>query len=221
MWEAVVELVRFAIVSIAQAFGGSVGTAVLLVSFGLRLALLPLTLRVARQARAQQERLAALKPQVERLRKRHAQDPSVLWRETQDLYRANEIRFFTPIGFFALLLQMPLFAALFSATRRGLGTKVRFLWVAELARPDAILTLVVSVLTAAVMSSAVATSSNSSAPGNAALGLVVVVGVATLVFLWSASSAVALSVGAGSAASALQNWLLKRSQQKQTLVGAI
>jgi hypothetical protein len=36
----------------------------------------------------------------------------------------------------------------------------------------------------------------------------------TLVFLWSASSAVALSVGAGSAVSVLQNWLLRRDARR-------
>jgi hypothetical protein len=36
----------------------------------------------------------------------------------------------------------------------------------------------------------------------------------TLVFLWTASSAVALSVGAGSAVSVLQNWLLRRDARR-------
>jgi hypothetical protein len=36
---------------------------------------------------------------------------------------------------------------------------------------------------------------------------------ATLAFLWTASSAVALSVGAGSMVSALQSWLLSRESR--------
>src|SRR5690606_30313909 len=114
MWEHAVELVRMVIVSVAHLCAGSLGSAVLLVSFGLRLALMPLTLRMARQASRQKERLAAIGPALERLRARHAKDPAVLMRETQALYRANDIRLFTPTGFASLALQAPLLMALFA-----------------------------------------------------------------------------------------------------------
>ena len=91
----------------------------------------------------------------------------VLLRETQALYRANGLRLFSADGIAALAIQAPLFAALFSATRRGLGTKVRFLWVAELARPDALLAWGVSVLTAIVMANTMAASGASTLPANA------------------------------------------------------
>ncbi len=213
MWESLVELVRAAIVTVAHACGGSLGAAVLVVSFGLRIALLPLTLRIARQARQRQALLAELKPRLERLRARHANDPAALLRETQALYRANGLRLFSADGIAALAIQAPLFAALFGATRRGLGAKVRFLWVAELARPDALLAWGVSVLTAIVMANAMSASGSSTLPANAVAVLALVVGAGTLVFLWSASSAVALSMGAGSLATLVQSWVLAREWQ--------
>lgn len=214
MWETLVELVRLSIVGVAHVCAGSLGSAVLLVSFGLRIALLPLTLRVAREARVQQAKLATLRPAIDSLKKRYATDPARMLQETQALYRAQGIRLFSPRSMLGMMLQAPLFAALFSATRRGLGAKVRFLWIAELSRPDVVLAWGVSALTAVVMAGAMQNSGNGGVPAAAAPIIAVVIGIGTLVFLWSASSAVALSVGAGSLASALQAWLLARDGQR-------
>lgn len=213
MWESVVELVRVAIVSVAQVCGGSLGSAVVLVSVGIRLALLPLTLRIARQARTQQERVAKLRPTIEALQKRYAGDPARLWRETQALYRKHDVRLLTPSGMVTMLVQAPLLGALFSATRRGLGEKIRFLWIAELGRPDAVLAWVVATLTAIVMAGAVASGGDKNALNAAAPIMAVVFGLATLALLWSASSAVALSVGGGSVVSGVQNWILARERR--------
>lgn len=216
MWEATVELLRLLIVSVASICAGSLGAAILLVSFGMRLALLPLTLRLAREARARQQRMAALRPELERLRRRYANDPARLWRETQALHERHGIRLFTPTGMLGLAVQLPLFAALFAATRRGLGAKVRFLWIAELARPDALLALAVAVLTGLVAAGAMGTSGTTEVSANLALVLAVIFGGMTLLFLWSASSAVGLSVGAGALVSALQTWILARDRRRET-----
>ena len=214
MWESLVDLVRVAILSVAQVCGGSVGTAVVLVSAGVRLALLPLTLRIARQARVQQERMARLRPSLEALQKRHAKDPAKLWQETQALYRKHDVRLFTPSGMIGLLVQAPLFGALFSATRAGLGAKVRFLWVAELARPDAALAWGVAALTAIVMAGSVTSGGDKNALGAAAPIMALVMGIGTLVFLLSASSAVALSAGAGAVVSGVQSLILARERRR-------
>src|SRR5690606_38579919 len=112
----------------------------------------------------------------------------------------------------SLALQAPLLMALFAATRRGLGTKVRFWWIAELARPDAVLAWGVACLTSVVVAMSMSNTGSSALPAGVSSLIAAAMGVATLVFLWSASSAVALSVGAGSLASALQHWLLSRDR---------
>ncbi len=208
MWDAFVELIRVTIYSTASICGGSLGAGIIAVSAALRLGLLPLTLRLARQAREQQAKIAALKPQLDALKRRHATDPARLITETQALYRANDIRLVTSGGVVGLLIQLPLLSALFAAVRAGLGARVRFLWIGNLALPDAILTAVVTLLAAGTMllmprpASATGTSQMVAMP--------LIVSGATLVFLWSASSAVALSIGAGSLVSGLQSWILAR-----------
>ena len=72
MWGSFVELLRAAIFGAAHVCGGSLGSGVLLVSAVVRLALLPLTLRLARRAREQQAKLATLKPQLDALQRRYA-----------------------------------------------------------------------------------------------------------------------------------------------------
>jgi membrane protein insertase Oxa1/YidC/SpoIIIJ len=150
------------------------------------------------------------RPAIEALQKRYAKDPASLMRETQTLYAANGIRILSPIALIGLLLQLPLLTGLLSAVRSGLGVRIRFLWIADLARPDALLLLAVTAITAGTMTMMPTTQEPSGASSAQFMLLLSVV--ATLVFLWSASSAIALSVGAGSLVSALQNWLLSRDR---------
>ena len=206
MWESFVELLRATIFAAAHVCGGSLGGGILLVSAGLRLTLLPVTLRMARRARQQQARIAALQPQVDALRRRFANDPGSLMRETRALYAANDIKLMTPSGLAGIAIQFPLLSGLFAAVRRGLGTKVRFLWVPDLARPDII------VLTGVAVAAAVGAMTTPAVPGRNAppTAMVVMMVLGTVVFLWSASSAVALSMGAQSLVTVLQNWLVSR-----------
>jgi YidC/Oxa1 family membrane protein insertase len=208
MWAGFVELLRAGIFAAAHVCGGSLGGGILLVSAGVRLALLPLTLRLARNARAQQAKLATLQPEIEALQRRFANDPTGLLRETRALHAKHGIRMLTPSGLLGMAIQFPVLGGLFAAVRTGLGAKVRFLWVSDLARPDGALLLIATALTAWGILSAPNT------PGQTTNQTpILVVGVLlTAAFLWTASSAVALSAGAGSLVSVLQNWLLSRDR---------
>jgi len=206
MWTGLVELVRATIFAGTHLVGGSLGAAVVLVSAVVRLALLPLVLRGARYARAQQAKLEELRPQIERLKARYKSDPARLFAETQALYRAHNVRPITASTLISAAIQLPLLGALFSAVRNGLGARVRFLWIADLSRVDLVLALIVTGLGAVAAS---ITSAAPASPVSTRMQMALGAGL-TLLFLWSASSAVALSVGAGSAVSVLQNWLIRR-----------
>src|SRR5690242_9686119 len=210
MWGSFVELLRALIFGAAHVCGGSLGSGILLVSAGVRLALLPLTLRIARRSRDQQIRLAAIQPQLAALEKRHASDPLRLMREVRALHAQHDIKLLTPSGFAGLAVQFPVLSGLFAAVRSGLGSKVRFLWIADLARADRTLVLGVAALTALGLMQTPTTLAQPGAQTASALVAVVV----TVALLWSASSAVALSVGAGSLVSVLQNWLLARDANR-------
>ena len=210
MWAAFVEVIRAAIFSAAHVCGGSLGGGILLVSAVVRIALLPLTLKLARRAREQQAKLAALKPELDAIRRRHASDPGRMMQETRALHAKHGITLFSPGSLAGFAVQMPLLGGLLAAVRNGLGAKVRFLWVADLARPDLTLLLGIAALTAWGVASA-PTSPGQSSQQN--IMMIAAVG-STMFFLWSVSAAMALSVGAGSAVSLLQNWILSREAAK-------
>lgn len=210
MWAAFVEVLRAAIFGAAHVCGGSLGGGILLVSAVVRIALLPLTLKLARRAREQQVKLAALKPELDALQRRYATDPRRMLQETRALHEKNGIKLLTPATFIGYAIQSPLLGGLFSAVRSGLGSKVRFLWIADLARPDVTLLLGVAALTAWGVSSS-PTPSGQTAQQN--VMMMVAVGF-TMFFLWSASSAVALSWATGSGINLLQNWMLNRETGK-------
>ena len=206
MWASLVEILRAAIFGAAHVCGGSLGAGILLVSAGVRLALLSLTLRLARRGREQQARLAAIKPEIDVLQRRFANDPGRLYREIGALHAKHDIKLFTPLGVVGAAIQLPLLGALFSAVRNGLGAKVRFLWIPDLARPDGLVALIVAGLTALGLAVAPAT------PGQHGPQTAVMVAslLGSALFLWSASSAVALAVGANSAVSVIQMVLMRR-----------
>lgn len=208
MWNAFVEVIRATIFAGSHLFNGSLGASILFVSAIVRLALLPLALRSARLAREQQARLAQLKPQLDRLQARHRTDPVRLMTETQALHAKHGISVIPRGSLIPNLVQMPLLGGLFAAVRGGLGVKVRFLWIVDLSRADVLLASIVAGL--AGVASAIAPAPSAPGPRAAAL----VVAAVTLAFLWSASSAVALSVGAGTAVSALQQWILRRESKR-------
>ena len=206
MWDSFVEILRATIFSVAHLCGGSLGGGIMLVSAGVRLALLPLTLRLARRAREQQARIATLRPQIEALQRRYASDPRRLVAEQRALYQQHGIRLMDPSTVIGFAIQLPILSGLFAAVRKGLGAKVRFLWIPDLARPEATALLGVTALSAWVASSTPVAPGQTTTP----TVFVVVAVIGTLVFLWSASSAVVLSMGAGSLVSLLHNWLLAR-----------
>jgi YidC/Oxa1 family membrane protein insertase len=210
VWAGLVELVRAAIFAGSHLLGGSLGASVIVVSALVRVATLPLAVRAARHGRAQQAKLAQLRPQLERLKQRYQADPRRLWTETQALYRKHDIRLMSGSALISAGIQLPLLGALFSAVRSGLGDRVRFLWIIDLSRVDALLVAVATSLAGFAAAFAAAVPASPAAPRFLAL----MVAGGTLIFLWSASSAVALSVGTGSAVSILQNWLVRRDARR-------
>jgi YidC/Oxa1 family membrane protein insertase len=211
VWDTFIELLRLLIVAGAHACGGSIGGGIALVSFLLRLALIPLSLKVARRAQEQLRKLAELKPMIERLQKRHAKEPAhstTLARETMALYKRNGVRMLDPLMLVAVATQGTLFSGILAVIRAGLGAGKRFLWIGDLSRPDVLLAMIAAGLVAWSIAL-----SGSSAPASGAQATTMlrvsmaISAVMTLVFLLSAGSGVAVSVAAGAVGAGVQGWL--------------
>lgn len=202
------DLFRSILFATAHWCGGSLGGAIFIVSFVLRLLMLPFALRMARRAREQAAILGTIKDELAALQKRHAADPVAAWQATRALHRQAGYQPFSFAGFLGAIIQWPLMAALFSAVRSGLGSRIGFLWVDDLARPDRWLVAIVTMLVAG--GSAMMVPSGSSR--GVAQAIVIIPTALTFAFLWFASSAIAVSYGAGSLVSLLQGWLVRREQ---------
>lgn len=112
------------------------GASLIILSCALFFLLYPLTLKSLKSMKAMQE----LQPEMERLRKENKDNPQKLNKEIMELYRRNKIN---PLGgCLPMLLQIPIFFALYQALIRSLELKgAKFLWIKDLSEPDRLFTL--------------------------------------------------------------------------------
>lgn len=112
------------------------GAAIVLLSFAIYLLLFPLTLKQMRSVKEMQ----VLQPKVEELRKAYKDNPQKLNKEIMGLYKEHKVN---PLGgCLPLLLQMPIFFALYQALMRSVVLKgANFLWIKDLSKPDQLFSL--------------------------------------------------------------------------------
>ena len=201
------DLFRAAIFAAAHVFAGSLGAGIVAVSLGVRLALLPLTIRLARRALAQQAILARLQPELQRLQARYGNDPAARWQRTQALYRREGLRLFDPVAVLGGLVQLPVLAGVYAAVRQGLGAASSFLWISNLLRSDVWLALAVALLSALVAYVGRAGRAGQASGSTTAVWLSAGF---VLLAAWRASAALVLSWGAGSLGTLVQGFLLRR-----------
>jgi YidC/Oxa1 family membrane protein insertase len=197
---------------LAVLFDGNMGWAILALALAVRLALLPLSLHLARRMRANQKIVASLEPQVAEIRKRLADRPAEMLPAMSALYKANGARLFDRSSLLGALLQLPVFGLLYKAIGNAGAGAGPFLWMRSLATPDAALTGIVLALTALS-----AYFMPSAAPDKAMLMMVVQV-VVTAFILWKLSAAVGLYWAASSAVSLLQSGVLRFDERRLNAV---
>ena len=201
IWSDIIDAVRALVFLASQACGHSVGGGILLVSLGVRVALLPLTLRMARRVREHQARIAAIAPKLEKLRQRYAKDQTALGQATLDLYRQHGIGVLPKGSLLSVLVQAPIGAALYRAFGSNVGTRTPFLWISDLARPDAALALVCATLAGVAVGAEPSVS-------RAAIAMNFIV---TGFLAWRLSASVGLYWAASNGVSAVQSLVLRRS----------
>jgi len=146
VWAAFVDLIAGALFALAGAFGGNMAAAIAVLSGLVRVALLPLTLRIAYRAVEQQAKLKKIQPELAELRRRHAKDAQRLLEETMKLHRRHGIKLADGGTLLGLAVQSPIFMALYRAIKRGLGHARRYWWLKDLAQPDGILLALTAVM---------------------------------------------------------------------------
>ena len=112
------------------------GWAIIILSLAVYFLLFPLTLKQMRSMKEMQ----VLQPKIEALRKEHKDNPQKLNKEIMELYKEHKVN---PLGgCLPLLLQMPIFFALYQALIRSVALRgAKFLWIKDLSTPDQLFTL--------------------------------------------------------------------------------
>lgn len=114
MWDALREFLG-TIVSFFYDLIPNLGVAIILLTIVVGVVLFPLTLKQTRSMKAMQE----IQPEVKRLQKEYKDDRQKLQEETMKLYRERNVN--PAAGCLPLLLQMPIWFALFQVLRSFAG----------------------------------------------------------------------------------------------------
>ncbi|KRM13224.1 preprotein translocase subunit YidC [Paucilactobacillus suebicus DSM 5007 = KCTC 3549] len=107
---------------ISNFFGGNYGWAIIIIVFIVRMVLLPVMISQMKKSTIQQEKMSMVGPQMREIqaRQKKAKTPeeqAAVSQEMMALYRENGISMTGGIGCLPLLIQMPVFAALYAAIR--------------------------------------------------------------------------------------------------------
>jgi YidC/Oxa1 family membrane protein insertase len=115
------------------------GIAIILLSILIYILLYPLSLRQMKSMKEMQ----AIQPEIEKLRIQYKENPQKLNKEIMELYKIHKINPFS--GCLPLILQLPIFIALYQALIRTVSLKgASFLWIKDLSEPDQLFTITVS-----------------------------------------------------------------------------
>lgn len=196
----------FAMTQLASLFDGNMGWTILALAVLVRLALFPLTLRLARNMLANQKKIKALQPQVDAIKARHADDPKAMFAAISALYKENGARMIDRSSLLGALIQLPVFGLLYRAiTTASTGA---FLWMRNLASPDILLAGIVLVLTA------IATYYSPTTAGETAMLLMAVQVVVIAFVLWKVAAGVGLYWAVSAFASVVQNLVLRVEERR-------
>ncbi len=130
------------LVWLSQILGNSLGWAIIVITFIVRLVLMPIMIKQSKNATVQQEKIAHIKPLMEDITKRQKEATSdaermAINQEMMQLYRDNNISMTGGIGCLPLLIQMPIFAALYAAIQYSPELSRSYFYGINLGQPNA------------------------------------------------------------------------------------
>ena len=116
IWTTIQEILAGMIALVYQVIP-SLGISIIVVTIVINILVFPLTLKQTRSSRAMQE----IQPEIKRLQKKYKDDPETLQKEMLGLYKEKGVN---PAGcLFPMLIQLPIWFALFSVLRVDTSTE--------------------------------------------------------------------------------------------------
>jgi YidC/Oxa1 family membrane protein insertase len=133
-----------AIKFLADDWGLGFGLAIIILTIIVRLAIMPLGLSQMKKSMIQQEKMQAVKPYTDDINKRlkaatSNEEKMQVQSELQNLYKENDINLMGGLGCLPLLIQMPIFTALFYDAKFTQGISESTFLGIDLGKPSLLL----------------------------------------------------------------------------------
>ncbi len=138
------------LIGLADVFN-SYGVSIIVVSIVVRMLMMPLTFSQAKKMLVQQEKMAKLKPYVDAIQERAKlaetqEEKMAIQQEQMELYRLNNVSLAGGMGCLPLLIQIPIFSALYTAIRYSTEIKEASFMGISLGEPYIILAFVTAAI---------------------------------------------------------------------------
>jgi len=146
IWDIWTAFITESVTLFTAQFGVSEAIAIVLFTLLARILLMPISLKSAYLMHRNRLMMQKIKPKIERLREIYSDNPSELARRTMELYKKNGIQVFDKTTIMNIGSQGILGLGVFQALRNMVFNS-KFLWIADIAKPDVILAFMVGVLT--------------------------------------------------------------------------
>ncbi|MCG8489479.1 MAG: YidC/Oxa1 family membrane protein insertase [Chromatiales bacterium] len=150
LWELWLTFITNGIDFLSAYLGVSEALAIIVFTLLSRMLLMPLSLKSSYLMYKNRLAVEKIRPEVERLREIYSDNPGELAKRTMAIYKKNGIRFIDRTSIMNIGSQGILGISMFQALR-NMAFSSKFIWIADIAKPDVILAFMVGVLTFASM----------------------------------------------------------------------
>lgn len=210
------------IVMLAEMLNGNYGLAIIAITIIVRLAIMPLNFSQIKKTMVQQEKMKYIKPELEDIqyRQKNAQTPeekAAVSQEMMALYKENNISMTGGVGCLPILIQMPIFTAMYQAVNLTPEISQSTFLGINLGVSSPLLAILAGV--AYVIQGYVSTIGMPEETKSQMKSMMLMNPIMILMFSWSSPAGLALYWLAGgifaAAQTALQNHMIKPKIQKQ------
>lgn len=146
IWNIWTSFITNGIDFLSMYFGVSEALAIVIFTLLARIMLMPISLKSAYIMHKNKLAIERVRPEIERLRDLYSENPGELAKRTMAIYKKHGIKFLDKTSVINIGSQGILGLGIFQALR-DMVISSKFMWIADIAKPDVILAFVVGVLT--------------------------------------------------------------------------
>lgn len=127
-------------------FGLTEALSIILLTLFIRIILFPFSYSTAYVGYKNKVAMSKLKPELDAIKEKYKDQPKEIMNKTMSLYKENNIKFFQKSMIYNLILQGAFGIGAYQ-TIKNMALSSKFLWIANIAKPDVLLALLVGILT--------------------------------------------------------------------------